>query len=120
MFMKSFNEWKMEEVDLKEEFNYSSISQARSDFRKLVLTRMRMDAKLHQVDFKDIYLGEAVLYNPAIPSYHVREFSPIRTEVVVPLQSFDVDATVERDREEDEVYEASRDVPMPMTPREVG
>lgn len=42
MAVKSFDEWKVEEVVLMEEFRYKSIAQARSDFRRLVLTRIEI------------------------------------------------------------------------------
>lgn len=45
MIMTLFDELKLEEAILAEEFGYKSVAQARADFRRLVLTRMGIEAK---------------------------------------------------------------------------
>lgn len=52
---------------LSEEFGYSTIGQTRAEFRRLVLIRMKKEAKKLQVDLKPHYLEEGELYNQVIP-----------------------------------------------------
>lgn len=73
----------MEGVVLKEEFIYQPIAQARSDFHRLVLTRMRMETKMLHVDLNEFYLDEAGLYNFVVPADHGGEFIPICASTMV-------------------------------------
>lgn len=70
-----------------------------------------------QVDLKEYYLKEVDLFNSEIPSDHEGEFSPIRTDAMVTHAALEADADAEGD--EDAKYEARRDVPVLMNPRDV-
>lgn len=52
---------------LCEDFGQSSIRQAREEFWRLVLTKMKKDAKELHVDLKPFYLDETDLYSLAVP-----------------------------------------------------
>lgn len=116
--VRSFDEWKVEEDIVMEEFGYKSIAQTRSDFHRLVLTRMRMEANMIQADLKPQYLDEANLYNSAIPTNHDGESSPVHTGfMVVPSPHQDQSHTEQGD--EDAEIRDKQDVPVMMTPREI-
>lgn len=68
MVVMTFDELKLEEVVPSEEFGYSTISQARAEFRRLVLIHIKKETKELQVDLKPHYLEESEFYNLAIPN----------------------------------------------------
>lgn len=106
----------MEDVVLMEELRYKSIAQSHSDFRQLVLTRMRMEAEMIQTDLKPLYLDEADLCNSMIPTDHGGEFSPIHVSSIVVYSA-------PQDKLDDEWGDAGvedqRDVTIMMTPQEI-
>lgn len=67
MIVMTFDELKIEEVILSEEFSYSIINQTCTEFCRIVLIRMKKEAKDLQVDLKHPYLDEANIYNMTIP-----------------------------------------------------
>lgn len=117
MVVRLFDEWKVEEAVLMEEFGYKSITQAHCDFRHLVLTRMRLEAKVTQVDLQSHYLDEADLYNSPIPADHGGEFSPIHMGHMI-IRSPPQDQSLVGQEDEDAEIRDKRDVPVMMTPRE--
>lgn len=67
MVVMSFDELKLEEAVISQEFGYSTISQACEDLRRLVLIRVKKEAKELQVYLKSHYMEEVELYILAIP-----------------------------------------------------
>lgn len=65
----SFNDLKIEEAILGDEFDYPTISHDRVDFRWLVLICMKKEAKELQVDLKPHYLDEADFYMEPLTLY---------------------------------------------------
>lgn len=61
MIVTSFNKLKLEEAILAEVFGYRFVAQTHAHISRLVLTRMRMEAKKIQADLKPYYLKEANL-----------------------------------------------------------
>lgn len=83
MIIMSFNDVTLEEAILTEEFGYRMISQARADFRRLMLTRMKKEAREIQVDLKPFDLEEAALYNAAVLADEDGYFSPISVGSII-------------------------------------
>lgn len=62
----TFDELNIDELELEDEFCFfSSVKDAHTNFRSLVLGRMRKEAELIGVDLKPLYMDEVALYNSA-------------------------------------------------------
>lgn len=67
MVMLPISQLKLEEALLSEEFGFINIAQARREFLLFMLTKMRKEAKLFDVDLKLFYLKKVDPYNLVVP-----------------------------------------------------